>query len=229
MKENWWKYLTVGLLFFVLWASLMNDAPRLAILNETIRNLHYHVPMWFGMMGILTISFVHSILYLRNPNTNSDYWAVEAANTGILYGALGLITGMIWAQFTWGDFWSNDPKQLVSAVAWLIYLAYLLLRGSIEDPDQKAKISAVYNIFAFSAYIPLIYILPRLVPSLHPGASGNPGFNTYDLDSGPRMVFYPAVIGWFLLGLWMTQLRVRLRKLETTVVEEEEVQEVLVS
>jgi heme exporter protein C len=92
----------------------------------------------------------------------------------------------------------------------LIYLAYILLRNSIADRQQKAKISSVYNIFAYAALIPLLFILPRLTDSLHPGNGGNPGFNAYELDGRLRMVFYPAVIGWSLLGLWMAELRIRL-------------------
>jgi len=95
----------------------------------------------------------------------------------------------------------------------LIYFAYLVLRGSLEDEQQRARISAVYNIFAFSAMIPLLFILPRLTDSLHPGSGGNPGFNAYDLDNKLRMVFYPAVLAWTGLGFWLTELRIRWRRL----------------
>jgi heme exporter protein C len=81
----------------------------------------------------------------------------------------------------------------------------------MKDEEKRARISAVYNIFAFALMIPLLFVLPRMVDSLHPGAGGNPGFNAYDLDNGMRLVFYPAIIGWFLLGLWITQLKVRIR------------------
>jgi heme exporter protein C len=92
----------------------------------------------------------------------------------------------------------------------LIYFAYLLLRSSFEDEQRRARISAIYNVFAFSVFIPLIYILPRLTDSLHPGNGGNPAFSSYDLDNAMRLVFYPAVIGWTLLGVWITTLRARL-------------------
>src|SRR5690606_26213372 len=116
---------------------------------------------------------------------------------------------MIWANYTWGSPWSGDPKQNGSAIALLIYLAYFVLRNSLEDKQQRGRISAVYNIFAFAALIPLLFILPRLTDSLHPGNGGNPGFNSYDLDSRLRMVFYPAVLGWTLLGIWVVNVRSR--------------------
>ncbi|HMQ00582.1 MAG TPA: ABC transporter permease, partial [Cyclobacteriaceae bacterium] len=86
---------------------------------------------------------------------------------------------------------------------------------SLKDEEQQARLGAVYNIFAFAAMIPLIFIIPRLTSSMHPGSGGNPGFNTYDLDSRMRMVFYPAVAGWILLGVWLASLKIRLSKIET--------------
>jgi heme exporter protein C len=128
---------------------------------------------------------------------------------------LGLITGSIWATYTWGKPWSNDPKQLGAAIAILIYLAYLVLRNSMTDLDKRARIGAVYNIFAFAMLFPTLWIIPRLVESLHPGGMGNPAFNTKDIDSRMRMIFwFGAFPGWTLLGVWITTLRFRLKMLE---------------
>jgi heme exporter protein C len=103
----------------------------------------------------------------------------------------------------------------------LIYGAYIVLRSSFTDEQQRARISAVYNIFAFAAAIPLLFVLPRLTDSLHPGAGGNPGFSNYDLDSNMRMVFYPAVIGWTLIGFWITQVSSRLEFLKQKIYEKQ--------
>ncbi|QHT68625.1 cytochrome c biogenesis protein CcsA [Rhodocytophaga rosea] len=214
MKAAWWKMICIVLLLYTVIAGFLMEVPRLAILNESIRNLYFHVPMWFGMLLILGISVFYSIKYLQKPSIESDDMAVYAAHTGILFGMLGLATGMAWARFTWGAWWVNDPKLNGAAIAMLIYMAYLVLRGSLEDEQQRARISAIYNIFAFATLVPLLFILPRLTDSLHPGNGGNPGFSSYDLDSRMRMVFYPAVIGWGLLSVWITQLSVRLKKLQ---------------
>ena len=221
LKLSWWKYLTIAILYYILLAGFLMPVPRLAILNETIRVLHFHVPMWFGMIILMLMSAIYAIRVLSNTDiensTHSNFsdrfddYSVELANVGLFLGLLGLVTGMIWAQFTWGSYWSSDPKQNASAIGMLIYLAYFVLRGSIEDVDQKRRISAIYNVFAFPILIALLFILPRLTDSLHPGNGGNPGFNSYDLDSNLRIVFYPAVIGWTLLGLWVSTVRVRKR------------------
>ncbi|QNF32924.1 cytochrome c biogenesis protein CcsA [Adhaeribacter swui] len=214
MKLTWWKVLTVVLLLYTIVAGLLNKVPHLAILNETIRNIYFHVPMWFGMIIILTVSVIYSIKYLRKPTVENDIIAESAAKIGVLLGVLGIITGMEWARFTWGEYWSNDPKQNASAIGLLIYFAYLVLRSSFAEQQQRARISAVYNIFAFAALIPLLFILPRLTDSLHPGNGGNPGFSSYDLDNNMRMVFYPAVIAWTLLGVWMVNVKSRLELLQ---------------
>jgi heme exporter protein C len=90
----------------------------------------------------------------------------------------------------------------------------MVLRDSINDMDKRARISAVYNIFAFAMLFPSIWIVPRLLPSLHPGGEGNPALDTRDIDNRMRLVFYPAVIGWTLLGVWITTLKIRLSLLK---------------
>jgi heme exporter protein C len=217
MKKNWWKILTVVLLTYTITAGLLLDVPRLPILNETIRALHFHVTMWFGMILMLVVSVVYSIKFLRTNDLKHDDVAIEFTNAAILFGVLGIVTGMLWAKFTWGDYWSGDPKQNASAIGLLMYFAYLILRNSLTDVHQRARIGAVYNIFAFAAFIPLIFVLPRLTDSLHPGNGGNPGFNAYDLDSKLRLVFYPAIIAWTLMGTWMATVRIRLRRIERKV------------
>ncbi len=214
IRNRTWKIVAIILLIYTFLGGLFFKVPRLPILNETIRVLHFHVPMWFGMIILFSFSVFYAYQYLKNGSESSDICSMEFANVGIVYGILGLVTGMAWANFTWGEPWSGDPKQNASAIALLIYMAYFILRGSVKDIIKKARLSAVYNIFAFTIMIPLLFILPRMTDSLHPGSGGNPGFNAYDLDSNLRLVFYPAVIGWSLLGIWITTLRIRLKKLE---------------
>jgi heme exporter protein C len=211
---SWWKWLTIALVFYTLIAGLLLEVPRLFILHETVRNLYFHVPMWFGMVILLGVSVYFSVRTLQKPQLHYDHYALAFAQSGILFGILGMLTGMVWAKFTWGDYWSGDPKQNASAIGLLIYFAYLLLRSSFQDEQQRARIASVYNIFAYATFIPLIFILPRLTDSLHPGNGGNPGFNAYDLDAKLRAVFYPAVIAWTLLGVWLSTLKARLLLLE---------------
>ncbi|MGV3704812.1 MAG: cytochrome c biogenesis protein CcsA, partial [Arcticibacter sp.] len=176
MKENWWKILASVLVLYSVVAGFLGEVPHLPILHETIRNLYFHVPMWFSMVILYLISVIYSVKYLSSGDENHDLKAVEFVNTGVVFGFLGLVTGMIWGNFTWGSPWPNDPKMNSSAISTLMYLAYLVLRNSLEEEQKRAKISAVYNIFAFPVMIVLLFILPRMTDSLHPGNGGNPGF-----------------------------------------------------
>lgn len=190
------------------------DFPFRKILYETIRNLYFHVPMWFGMMGLMFLGFLSSIFYLRNGKADHDLRSKSFVQIGLLFALLGLLTGSIWARFTWGTWWVSDPKLNGAAVTTLIYFAYTVLRNSMRDPEQRARIAAVYNIFAFVLLLVFLLILPRLAQeSLHPGSGGNPAFSRYDLDNSMRTVFYPAVIGWFLLGLWIARIKIRVERL----------------
>lgn len=164
------------------------------------------------MIPMMLISLVYSIKHLSSSNRKFDIRASIFAETGFMFAIMGIVTGSIWAKFTWGAYWTNDPKLNGTAITMLIYAAYFILRGSMSNEDQKGRVSGVYNIFAFVLMIVFIGILPRLTDTLHPGQGGNPGFNQYDLDSNMRMVFYPAIIGWILFGTWIAQLRYRIER-----------------
>lgn len=199
--------------------------PRLPILNETIRNMYFHVCMWFGMMILFIVSFVYSLKYLRTSNYRHDIFAQNFAAVGTLFGLLGYATGTLWVSVTWITDQSQslasvlrEPKLLGAAIALLIYGAYFVLRASFTDIDKRARVSAVYNIFAFAMLFPSIWVIPRLVGSLHPGSPGsgsaNPALDKNDMDAMMRAVFYPSVIGWTLLGVWIATLRIRIQLLK---------------
>jgi len=213
MYKSWWKILAAVLVMYSTVAGFLAAVPELPILHESIRNLYFHVPMWFSMIVLFSVSVFHSIKFLRSGDQEHDLKAVESINTGIIFGILGIITGAIWAKFTWGQAWSFDVKQNYAAIALLLYFAYLVLRNAIDEEQRRAKISAIYNVFAFPMMVVLLFVLPRLGDSLHPGNGGNPGFNSYDLDSRMRMVFYPACLGWILVGYWIYTLLFRVRVL----------------
>ena len=137
---QWWKWLCILLLFYTFYQGLMIEVPRLAILHETIRNLFFHVTMWFSMIIMMLASLIYGIRYLSTNDITFDTKASEAAYTGVFLGLLGLATGSLWAKFTWGAWWVNDAKLNGAAAAMLVYFAYIILRGSIDDEHKKAKL-----------------------------------------------------------------------------------------
>lgn len=216
MLRHWWKILATILVLYVVGYGLIIEVPDLPRMHESIRNLFYHVPMWFTMLLLLLISVVYSIKYLRSRDPIHDTISIECINVAILFGLLGFVTGAIWGMYAWGaisQFLIREPKSLASIIGILIYLGYVILRGSIVEEQNRAKVSAVFNIFAFVLFNVFIIVIPRLTDSLHPGSGGNPGFSIYDSDNTMKAVFYPAVVGWILLGLWIMNMRVRIKKI----------------
>ena len=205
--------------------------PYRSLLAETIRNTYFHVSLWFAMMFLFIAAVTYAVKYLRRKSKleaggvldftdlhsvsaleRADHWSLVFTGVGMLFGVLGLLTGAVWAKYTWGSYWNWDIKQFTTLIALLIYAGYFVLRAAFPDPERRARLGAVYNIFAFACLIPLIYILPRLsATSLHPGAEGNPAMGGEDLDNTMRMVFYPTIIGWTLFGGWMAGVAFRAR------------------
>lgn len=219
MYKSWWKVLCVLLLLYTVIGGILMPAPYLPALAETVRNLYFHVCMWFTMITLFIFSVVHSIIYLRTFNLKNDLYARNFAVVGIVFGLMGYATGTIWMSYTWADpnnpgysFSSiaREPKLIGAAIALLVYFAYLVLRDSVSDMDKRARVSAVYNIFAFALLFPAIKIIPDALPSLHPGGEDNPALDFRDSSGTMKIVFYPAIIGWMLLGLWITTIRIRI-------------------
>lgn len=200
-------------LTLVILGGFLLAIPQLNILEETARNLYFHVPMWFALMAAALVSAYHSLRYLQTSDLVRDVRAREAARLAIVFGVLGIVTGMVWARFTWyegtGKWWNFDPKQSMAAVLLLIYGAYFVLRNGIDVPKKRARIAAVYNLFAFVTMPFLLYILPRQMASLHPGAEGNPAFSDITAPI-MRLVLYPAFAGFIGLFWVLYTQRVRL-------------------
>jgi len=204
----------------VLLAAFLLNIPKINILEHTARNLYFHVPMWFTLMAAVFVSAYHSFQVLRTGEILRDIRALQAARIGAFFGILGLVTGIVWSKFTWyvgTDIWWNfDPRQSMVSLQLLIYGAYFVLRGALDDPTKRARIAAVYNLFAATTTPFLLYVIPRQMESLHPGAEGNPAFSeiTHPIM---RLVFYPAIIGFIGLFWIMYTQRVRTALLKNRV------------
>lgn len=215
MKLDVWKYMVALWMTIVITVGFLLPIPDIPILKESARNLFLHVPMWFTMAVCFAAGFVYSIIYLNNPNAQADRKAETATQVGLLFGVCGLLTGSIWARFTWGTWWTlAEPRMNLAALAMMIYVAYFVLRTAFDNPEKRAKISAVFNIFAATTIPFLLYIIPRQLPSLHPGAEGNPAFS--DMTAPElRYIFYPAVVGFIALAVWLADILNRYKNIES--------------
>ncbi|MEM1056481.1 MAG: cytochrome c biogenesis protein CcsA [Bacteroidota bacterium] len=197
----------------VLVLSILGDVSNLPILEHTARNLYFHVPMWFVLYALSLVGAWHSWRYLRTQRRIHDVRAEQAWLVATAFGLIALVTGVVWARFTWYQgttiWWSPEPRQNLVAVQLLIGGAYFVLRGSVDEPRMRGRLSAVYALFATVLLPFLTYVLPRRMQSLHPGAEGNPAFSEMDIAPEMRWVFYASAIGFLLLGWWVYTIRVR--------------------
>jgi heme exporter protein C len=215
-----YKGLAASLVSYTLVAGLTNPLPELPLLEQSARAVFYHIPLWIAMYVMLAVAVVYSIRYLRNDQSDWDVYANEAAKVAIFFGFLGLFTGMIWSRVSWNAalpdadpaaWWPSDPKNNMALVALLVIVAYLVLRSSLEDARTRARLGAVYLIFAFVAVIALTYVIPRTMQSLHPGSDTT---QLQDTSFGPeyRLILYPAFLGTVLMAVWILEVRIRIRK-----------------
>ncbi|MFP4289333.1 MAG: cytochrome c biogenesis protein CcsA [Bacteroidales bacterium] len=203
-RNTFFKTLTIALLLYVVLGGLLFKVPDLPVIEQSIRNIYFHVGMWFAMIFILFLGFINSLRYLNTFDLTYDHISYATVKTGLVFGVLGIITGMIWAKFTWGAYWVNDPKLNGAAVGIMVYFAYMILRSSIDDKVKKARLAAVFNVFAFVIMFVFIMIMPRISgPSIHPGVDGNPALATGDLDPVMRKIFFPAILAWMLFSYWI--------------------------
>lgn len=218
---------------YALVAGMLVRMPYNPQMMQSWRNLFYHVPMWFALLTLMGISLYHSIRLLRSLDPDApaggaplihDARAAEAARIGVLLNCMGLATGIIWSRVTWGEnmddgnlsaWWGWDPIQVCALISLLIYGAYYLLRSSFSEPLQRARVAAVYNIFAFATLIPLYFIIPRMLDGLHPTAGkGSFIFNRGGVTPEMRAVLYPGMFGFILLSVWVYELRARMAVLQ---------------
>lgn len=193
--------------------------PYIPGLADRGRIIFFHVPMsWVATIAYL-IAMIYGIRYLRTRDLDHDRMSMALASVATLYGVLATVTGAVWARFNWGVFWNWDPKQTAIFLVLLIYGAYFLLRSSIDDQDKRARLSAVYSILGFLSVPFLFFILPRMMPGLHPGSaddnSAGPmlSLKSDALNSTKQWVFGLSLFSFTLLYFWLTNIRLRIAKL----------------
>lgn len=196
----------------VIVAAFLVDIPYMPALKDTARVLYFHVPMsWIGVVAFF-MSMIYSIKYLRSSDITNDIKASSAAQMGFIFCILATLTGSVWAKFTWGSFWNWDPRQTSIFILLLIYGAYFALRSSIDVPERKARLSSVYAIIAFVTVPFFIFIMPRMVESLHPDPIVNAS-GKVNMDSSMLAIFLTSLFAFTLLFFWMYNLKVRAEKI----------------
>ncbi len=164
-------------------------APREATMGEIQRIFYFHVAAaWVGFFGFF-VTFATSILYLLTRARRWDILALSSVEIGLAFITAAVVTGSLWAGPVWGTYWTWEPRLTISAVQWLLYVAYGMLRGSVVDPERGARFAAVYGIAAF-ATVPLSWFAIRWWRTIHP-----------QILSGGGMALTPRMVQTLLVSL----------------------------
>jgi heme exporter protein C len=187
--------------------------PVIPGLEDKARIIFFHVPTaWLAVVGF-AMSLIFGVRYLRSRKVDDDIKSSASAGIGFMFCILATVTGAIWAKFSWGTYWNWDPRQTSIFVLLLIYGAYFALRSAIEVEEKRATLAAAYSIIAAVTMPFFMFVMPRILSSLHPepilNAQGKVQMNTTML-----VVFLSSLAGFTGLYLWMWNLRVRAHLVE---------------
>lgn len=217
----WWKILLFLAMSAVIVLSFITPMPQPQI-GEASRIFYFHIPQAWICVIAFAMSMVYSIRYLRSRNLAEDDKAVVAARLGFVFCILATVTGSIFAKVTWGSFWNWDPRETSIFILLLIYGTYFALRGAVEVEEKKASLSAVYSIFAFITVPFLIFVVPRIVPSLHPEDSiVNEGLK-FTMSPMVRTIFFSSLALFTVVYFWMFNLARRVEAVARKQLEKED-------
>ena len=194
------------------------ELPVIPGLEEKARIIFFHVPTaWLSVVAFLT-SMVYAVQFLRTRDLACDIRSSAAAGLGFMFCILATLTGAVWAKFNWGSYWNWDPRETSIFVLLLIYGAYFSLRSAVETEEKRATLSSAYSIIAAVTVPFFIFIMPRIMTGLHPGAKGDPEgagpVVEFKMSPNMRVIFFSSLIAFTLLFYWMFTLRVRTAEVE---------------
>jgi heme exporter protein C len=178
------------------------EAPTEKTMGDLQRIFYFHVASAIAGMTAFAVNFASSIMYVIKKKNGWDYCALSAAEVGILFFSMVLVTGSIWAKAAWFVWWTWSPRLTLSLVLCLLYAAYLLIRNYIEDPDRKAMVSAVFGIIAFLD-VPLVWFSIRWWRDLHP----SPMLERGNLSASMRPAFWVCCIVFQCLMIYLLRRR----------------------
>jgi heme exporter protein C len=211
MKRTVLSTMFVTVLMCLAGYAALFVAPDERTMHDAQRIFYFHVPSWIAMFVSFFISVFGSIAYLSSRSPKWDCLAVASAEVGVVCCTIGLMTGPLWGKPAWGIWWTWDARLTTTFILWLLYISYLLLRGMVEDAERRARISAVFGLFAFLD-VPLVYVSNRFWRTQHPTPVFFGGPNS-GVDPTMGRVLFLCVIA--VLGVMITILldRYRLERL----------------
>lgn len=164
------KKIFFGILFFAFFAVTqywgLVIAPADRMMGDVYRIIYVHVPVAWSAIFMLSVSCLGCFVFLLTKRFFWDQMAVCAAEIGVVMTGLALVLGSIWGKPTWGVWWTWDPRLTTTAILFILYTGYLILRGLIEDPERRARLTGVVGLLIF-LNVPIVYMSVRWWRTLH--------------------------------------------------------------
>jgi heme exporter protein C len=208
---NW----LTGALFAVALYMVLFYAPREAVMGDVQRVFYFHVAAgWVGALAFL-VTAVAGGIYLTTKALRWDQLALASVEIGVVFTLINIVSGSIWARPIWNTWWTWDPRLVTATVMELVYIAYLMLRQGIEDPDRRARFGAVYGIIGFIS-VPLTFLSIRIFRTIHPvviGSNDPTAQGTFDMSPRMRSAFFFSLLTFTFMYATLLWHRVRLQEL----------------
>ena len=204
--------LTGGLMLVNLYLIFM-VAPTDAVLGHVQRVFYFHVPLAIMSFVAFLIVFIASVVYVFRRESKWDSLAYAAAEVGVVFISLALITGIIWAKPTWNAWWLWTPRLTTTLILWLIYVAYLMIRAYAPNQAKAAVYGAAMGIIGFVDVI-VVYFSVQWWPGIHPTPVVGPLAESGALDSTMQSVLLFSFLTFLFLLAYLVTERMALRDTE---------------
>jgi heme exporter protein C len=203
-----------GAVFVVALYIVLLWAPQEAIMGDVQRVFYFHVAAgWVGALAFLVTAIV-GVIYLIRGEERWDRIAAASVEIGVVFTLINIVTGSIWARPIWNTWWTWDPRLVTATIMLLIYIAYIMLRQGIDDPDRRARFSAVYGIVGFIS-VPITFASIRIFRTIHPvvvGSSDPTALGAFDMNAEMRVAFFFSLFTFTLIYITLLWYRLRLQQ-----------------
>lgn len=212
---DWLSVILLGAATYMV----LKFAPMEAVMGNVQRVFYFHVSAgWVGMIGFLA-AVVAGIAYLRTADPKWDVVGLAGIEVGLVFSFINITTGSIWARPAWNTWWNWDPRLVTATIMELIYIAYLMLRQGIDEPDRRARFAAIYAIVGFIS-VPISFQSIRIWQTIHPvviGSNDPAAVGAFNMVADMRTAFFFSLGTFTVLGITLLWHRIRIGMLQAKV------------
>lgn len=202
---------SVVLMAVALYMGLIYAPPEVRM-GDVQRIMYVHVGSAYAAYASFAAVFVGSLVYLFRRREAWDLFSEAAAEVGVLFTTVTIVTGSLWGKAEWGTWWDPDPRLTLTVIMWFLYIGYLVMRAALDHGERRALLSAVYGIVAVIT-LPLVHFSVEWWASLHPNILRAEPEEGSSLDPRMRNALMVAMLAFWVVSLYLVALRYRVGQL----------------